>query len=199
MTERTTLPAAAACFAAMLLGACASNTTVILLPEKDGAKTAIAVQQGDKEVVLDKPYAAVRESPFGPYPYTASAQEVQTRFGAALAAQPPRPISFTLYFGTGQEELTPESKQVFEEVFVEIAKRPVPDVVIVGHTDAAGTDAINDALALRRAEAVRAMFVQRGVALEYTSAVGRGKRELLIPTADGVAEPRNRRVEIVVR
>src|SRR5262245_53029603 len=118
MTERTALRnAAAACCAAALLGACASNTTVVLLPERDGAKTSVSVQQGDREVVLDKPYAAVRESPFGPYPYTASAQEVEARFGPALAAQPPRPISFTLYFGTGQEELTPESKQVFEQAF----------------------------------------------------------------------------------
>ena len=57
----------------------------------------------------------------------------------------------------------------------------------------------NDALALRRAETVRAMLIARGVAPENIVAVGRGKRELLVPTADGVAEPRNRRVEIVVR
>jgi outer membrane protein OmpA-like peptidoglycan-associated protein len=46
---------------------------------------------------------------------------------------------------------------------------------------------------------VRAMLIAQGVAPASIATVGRGKRELLIPTPDGVAEPRNRRVEIVVR
>ena len=181
-------------------GACAFNTgTVVLLPEKGGRDTSVSVRQGDREVVLDKPYAAARESPFGPYAYTASAQEVAARFGAAIEAQPSRPTEFTLYFITGEDEFTPESRQVLEVVFTEIAKHPTPDVVVVGHTDGVGTDAVNDALALRRAETVRAQLIRRGVTPENIVAVGRGKREPLVPTPDGVAEPRNRRVEIVVR
>ncbi len=81
----------------------------------------------------------------------------------------------------------------------EIAKHPVPDIVVIGHTDSVGSDTFNDALALRRAETVRAMLIGRGLAPDSIVAVGRGKRELLVPTPDGVAEPRNRRVEIVVR
>jgi outer membrane protein OmpA-like peptidoglycan-associated protein len=42
-------------------------------------------------------------------------------------------------------------------------------------------------------------LIARGIASESIVAIGRGKRELLVPTADGVAEPRNRRVEILVR
>ena len=57
----------------------------------------------------------------------------------------------------------------------------------------------NDALARQRAETVRAALIARGARAENIVAIGRGKRELLVPTADGVAEPRNRRVEIVVR
>ena len=84
-------------------------------------------------------------------------------------------------------------------MFAELAKHPVPDIVIVGHTDSVGTDTFNDALALRRAETVRAMLIGRGLSPAGIAAVGRGKREPLVPTADGIAEPRNRRVEIVVR
>ena len=149
--------------------------------------------------MLDRPYAAARLTTSGPRPYTSNPQEVEVLFGAALAAQPLRPTSFTLYFIEGGDEFTAESKQILESVFSEIAKYPVPDLVIIGHTDRVGSDPFNDALALRRAESVRAALIRRGLAPENIVATGRGKREPLVPTADGVAEPRNRRVEIIVR
>ena len=178
---------------------CAQRGTVVLLPEKDGKPTAVVVKQNDKETVLDKPYAAVRETPFGSRPYTSTPEEVQSQFGPALASQPQRAVSFTLYFVEGKDEFTDESKRVVESLFSEIAKRPVPDVVVIGHTDALGSDQVNDALARQRAETVRAELIRRGVAPENIQASGRGKREPLIPTPDGIAEPRNRRVEIFVR
>ena len=189
----------AAAFAISALIGCASRGTVVLLPEKDGKPTAVVVKQGDKEAVLDKPYAAVHETALGPRPYAATPEEVQTKFGAALASQPQRAASFTLYFVEGKDEFTEDSKRIVEAVFNEIAKRPVPDVVVVGHTDGVGSDQLNDALARQRAETVRAELIRRGVAPENVQASGRGKREPLIPTPDGVAEPRNRRVEIFVR
>jgi outer membrane protein OmpA-like peptidoglycan-associated protein len=88
---------------------------------------------------------------------------------------------------------------VFESVFADLKQRKVADVVVVGHTDAVGSDAFNDDLARKRAESIRAALLARGLAATDVVAIGRGKRELLVPTADGVAEPRNRRVEIVVR
>jgi outer membrane protein OmpA-like peptidoglycan-associated protein len=70
---------------------------------------------------------------------------------------------------------------------------------VIGHTDAVGSNPFNDALSQQRAETVRAELIRRGVAPESIQASGRGKRDLLIPTPDGIAEPRNRRVEIFVR
>jgi outer membrane protein OmpA-like peptidoglycan-associated protein len=84
-------------------------------------------------------------------------------------------------------------------VFAEIAKRPVPDVLVMGHTDTVGTNQVNDPLSQQRAEVIRAGLIRSGIAPENITAAGRGKRELLVPTADGVVEPRNRRVEIIVR
>src|SRR6516164_212582 len=106
------------------LAGCYNTGTVILLPEKDGHNAAVEVKQGDQSYVLDKPYAAVKQWPAGGLPYTSDQNEVDARFGAALAAQPMRPESFTLYFVEGQDEFTAESKQVFETVFVEISKYP---------------------------------------------------------------------------
>jgi outer membrane protein OmpA-like peptidoglycan-associated protein len=184
---------------AIVLGACASKGTVVLLPEADGRDTAVTVRQGDQQVVLDKPYAGVQQTAFGPRAYQSSAQEVATTFGPALAAQPPRPKSFTLYFIEGKDELTEESKQVVDGVFAEIARHPVPDIVVIGHTDRVGSDPYNDSLARQRAETVRAELIRRGIAPDNVVASGRGSREPVVATAAGVAEPRNRRVEIIVR
>ena len=59
-------------------------------------------------------------------------------------------------------------------------------------------DQLRDRIAALRSRE-KAMLIGRGVRADDVVAIGRGKRELLVPTADGVAEPRNRRVEIVVR
>ena len=189
----------AAVMACALLGACASSGTVVLLPEKDGRQTAVAVKQGDKEVVLDQPYAAAKATYFGPRAYSASPQEVQSQFGSALAAQPSRPATFTLYFVGGTDEFTDESKQVVDKILSEIARRPVPDVQVVGHTDMVGSDPFNDALGQQRAETVREALIRRGIPPGDVTAISRGKRAPAVPTADGVAEPRNRRVDIIVR
>jgi OOP family OmpA-OmpF porin len=73
------------------------------------------------------------------------------------------------------------------------------EVQVTGHTDRVGSVADNAQLSLQRAEAVRAMLIQRGINSSFLRAVGRGEREPLIPTADQQAEPRNRRVEVIVR
>jgi outer membrane protein OmpA-like peptidoglycan-associated protein len=182
-----------------LLTGCAANERIILLPEKDGRPTSVVVRQGGRETVLDRPYAAAELSLADPWRYSATPEEVQSTFGAAIAAQPTRATHFTLYFIEGSDDLTEDSKLILESMFADLAKRAIPDVLVVGHTDAVGSDQYNDALATKRAQAVRAALIARGIPAEDVAAFGRGKRELLVPTPDGFAEPRNRRVEIVVR
>ena len=196
-----TLRWVAALLVAALLGACASKPqgTVVLLPDKDGRDAAVLVKQDGGELLLDRPYAAAQLSAGGPLKASSSAEQVQAQFGAALAARPLPPQQFTLYFVEGKDEFTDESKRAFDSVFAEIAKRPVPDVLVIGHTDKVGTDAFNDTLSRQRAEVVRRALVARGIAADSIVVVGRGKREPIVPTADGVAEARNRRVEILVR
>ena len=183
---------------AAIVSSCQTGT-VVLLPAADGKDTALVVKQRDGQTVLAEPYAATRLTTAGPQAYKADPQEVQALFGPALAAQPGRPTRFTVQFIESKDELTEESKVALEAIFAEIARRPVPDVLVVGHTDSVGSDQYNDALSRQRADVIRAGLIQNGIAPENIVAVGRGKRELLVPTADGVAEPRNRRVEIVVR
>jgi outer membrane protein OmpA-like peptidoglycan-associated protein len=197
MTSQRCLANLAIAFALVVAG-CQSGT-VVLLPEQDGKETAVVVKQRDGEVTLREPYAASKLSNTGPQAYKSSAEEVQALFGPALAARPERPVEFTLYFVEGKDELTDESKKIVNDVYAEIARRPAPDVLVIGHTDAVGSHQINDPLSLQRAELVRAGLIQNKIAPENIVAIGRGKRELFVPTDDGVAHPRNRRVVIFVR
>ncbi|MGE5090229.1 MAG: OmpA family protein [Candidatus Levyibacteriota bacterium] len=185
---------------ATLLAGCATPTgEVVLLPAQDGHPSVLAVKQGDREVVLDKPYAAAQTTTQGPRAIESSPKDVEAKFGRALAAQPTRPQTFTLYFVEGSNALTEESKRVFESVFPDIAKHPVPDIVVIGHTDSVGSDAYNDKLSLQRADAVRDALIQRGIPAADIVAEGRGKRDPLVATGEGVSEARNRRVEVIVR
>lgn len=193
--------ALAALLLVLLLGACASKPqgTVVLLPDAQGRSTAVTVKQNGGELLLDQPYAAAQLTDQGPQKATSSAEQVQARFGGALAARPLPPVQFTLYFIEGRDEFTDVSKREFDSVFAEIARRPVPDVLVIGHTDTVGNDAFNDNLSRQRAEVVRRALVARGIAAENIVVVGRGKREPIVATGDNVAEARNRRVEILVR
>ncbi|MEO7939974.1 MAG: OmpA family protein, partial [Burkholderiaceae bacterium] len=94
---------------------------------------------------------------------------------------------------------TAESAQGINAILAEIGRFPAPEIRIIGHTDTVGTAAINDQISTQRAQIVRARLIEQGVDPLRIEAVGRGRRELLVPTRDGVAEPRNRRVEIQVR
>jgi outer membrane protein OmpA-like peptidoglycan-associated protein len=185
--------------AVLLVGCAGPKETIVLLPNPAGQDTAVTVTQGTRQVVLAQPYAGARLSRGSAEAFPSNAQEVQVRYGSALAAQPLPPAQFTLYFVEGKDEFTDESKLIVDSVFAEIAKRPIPDVIVIGHTDSVGSDAANDTLSRQRADVVRAAFAARGLAADKVVTIGRGKRELAVPTGDGVAEPRNRRVEILVR
>ena len=172
----------------------------VLLPGQDGQMGAVSVTHGSEQRILDAPYATARIGVDGRLETgVATEAEVRRVWGEALAAQPPRPVSFLLYFLEGRDELTPESLRVIQQVFAEIGRRPAPQVAVIGHTDRVGTVPFNDALSLRRAQKIRDDMVKLGVPADQIQVAGRGEREPLVATEDEVAEPRNRRVEISVR
>jgi outer membrane protein OmpA-like peptidoglycan-associated protein len=125
--------------------------------------------------------------------------EAERLFGEVLESLPPEPRHFTLYFKFESEELTDESRQLVQDVVKEVKGRPVPDIAAVGHTDTTGSARSNVQLGLRRANAVRAILVNAGLSRSAISVASHGEAELLVRTADGVSEARNRRVEITVR
>ena len=176
------------------------NTYVVLLPEESGAPASVVVGEGAQALTLNQPFSGAtvdsegrieRKSP--------SAAEVDQTFAAALAAQPPKPISFTLYFDTNSTQVTTASRAQLEALMAEAARRQAVEVQVTGHTDRVGSDADNDRLSLQRAESVRAMLIRNGIKAPFIRAVGRGEREPLVPSADEQPEARNRRVEVTLR
>jgi outer membrane protein OmpA-like peptidoglycan-associated protein len=199
MAGRTAL----AGLALLLLVGCAKpmrDDLYVLMPDQEGKTGALSVQSGGQQAVLDQPYASARVTEPGRVAAgSVTEQEARQAFGAALEAQPARPTSFILYFLEGRDELTADSRALLGRILDEIARRPAPEIVAIGHTDRVGAMPYNDALSLRRAERVRDELVTVGIAADRIRVAGRGEREPLVPTPDEVAEARNRRVEINVR
>jgi OOP family OmpA-OmpF porin len=77
--------------------------------------------------------------------------------------------------------------------------QPVGAVDILGHSDRVGSVEANTQLSKARAVAVREALIARGVNAALIHTDGRGELDPVVPTPDGQAEPRNRRVEVVVR
>lgn len=171
-----------------------------VVPGADGHVGAVVVRTERDARVIDSAYGAQRIRGDGtPEAAKLSEAEVRATFGSTLAALPGRPRSFVLYFLEGKDELTGESKAEMDKVFGELKRRPLPDIVVIGHTDTVGSLAFNDRLSLARAERLRELMIGLGIPAQRIEAAGRGKRELLVPTEENVSEPRNRRVEINVR
>ena len=170
-----------------------------VLPAPDGHVGTIVVKGPQSEQVLNSAYASVRIEGASQTTSVLDAGQVREMFGSTLDALPGVATSFTLYFVEGKDELTPESQAQLESVFAELKRRPLPDIVVIGHTDTVGSLDFNDKLSRARADRMRELLIERGLPGERIQAAGRGKRELLVPTEDNVSEPRNRRVEINVR
>ncbi len=184
----------------LLLAGCPRQALFVVLPNAEGGGVgAITVEDGKTVTTLDQPYATA-ESRAGTSAPTAETQgDISVIFRRAFAAQPILPHHFRLYFILASDELTPESKIAYRAVFDDIKQRPVYEVEVIGHTDTLGDPAYNQALSLSRAAAIRGTLIRDGLDREAISIAGRGKRDLLVPTADQTPEPRNRRVEITVR
>ena len=191
--------------AAALATGCAPATRVVLLPQDGAAAGAVLVtpRQRDSQqpaAVLDAPYAQAEVRPrTGVETAPSDARAVQQRYGALLAVQPAAATRFTLFFMPGTSQLSPESSAELAEVLSQATARPGGEIVVTGHTDRVGTVESNDALSLQRARAIRELLIGRGFDASRVDAVGRGEREPVVPTADEVAEPKNRRAEILVR
>jgi outer membrane protein OmpA-like peptidoglycan-associated protein len=104
-----------------------------------------------------------------------------------------------VFFEFDSSKVTPDAIEILKSVADAAKKRSDSTVMLTGYADRAGSDAYNLALSGRRAEAVKAELENMGLSSGSISSEAKGEADPLVPTADGVAEPQNRRVEIVLR
>lgn len=186
---------------AFILAGCA-HSSLVLLPDEDGGHGAVAIQKtgkGGGETLVSEPNSRTNLDSARPVTRPLGAKGLSARELALLASLPPAPKSFSLYFLEGTTELTATSLARLDEIRADIARRPGVDVEVTGHTDTVGDPADNDALSRKRADEVVELLAGKGFERSIMSAVGRGERELKVPTDDNVSSPVNRRVEIIVR
>ncbi len=193
---RRTIPALASM---VLLAGCPRQALFVVLPNEGGGVGAITVEEGKTVTTLDQPYAAAESRADSSASVEESRGNISVIFRSAIAAQPILPHHFRLYFILGSDELTPASKAAYRAAFDDTMRRPVYEIEVIGFTDTLGDLLSNQALSLARARAIRDMLVRDGLDRQVISIAGRGKRDLLVPTADQTPEAGNRRVEITVR
>ncbi|WNC91576.1 OmpA family protein [Paraburkholderia sp. FT54] len=183
------------------LAACSTPDKIILLPDPDGKVGAVVVHSATAEQTIDKAYAGVDVSKGGTIEKTLDSQSsVQARYGELLAARPPRPMTFTIFFlFDSATELAPESSATVKKLKAVLATWPAPQLVVVGHTDLAGSQEFNDRLSMQRAQTVATFLIKQGIPPQQIETAARGKREPLVPTADGVPHRMNRRAVITIQ
>ena len=115
---------------------------------------------------------------------------------AAAPPAPPQPASFMVFFDMGSSTLNQQSQGVMQQAAA--AYKPGATVAATGYTDTVGTPAFNMVLSQRRADAAKAAMVKAGVPAAAITTSGKGEGDQLVKTGDGVAEPQNRRVQVLV-
>jgi outer membrane protein OmpA-like peptidoglycan-associated protein len=109
------------------------------------------------------------------------------------------PANFIVFFGFDQDNVNEGAAQVLNLVGSKYGDYKEGQILLVGHTDTAGSAAYNEALSLRRANNVRFKLIEMGVPASAIGVEARGESEPLEATADGVRNPQNRRVEITIK
>lgn len=185
---------------ALVLSACAPATRVSLLPQADGSPSAVEVRTLVTARVLNQPYQTAEVGGRGGIATgSTTADALRQQYPQLLTLKVVPPERFVLEFEPGTSTLTPDSQARLGDIIERARARSGGEIVVSGHTDRQGTLEANDRLSLERAQAIRTLLVERGFKPELVEAVGRGEREPLVPTDDEVAEPRNRRAELLVR
>ncbi len=193
------------CFSLMVtivIAACGPKSVVVLLPDPDGNVGRITVSNEAGSIQMDQAHLRTvvggsQKAPATPTPM--APDQVRKLFATALASQPPEPIHFMLYFYSDSADLLPDSKRTLPIVFDTIDQRMPTTISVIGHSDTRGDRQYNQALSLRRAQAVQNILEDAGIAQNIIEVSSHGEENPLVKTADGVANAQNRRVEVIVR
>jgi len=172
-----------------------------LLPDPEGRDTAIEVSNsaGTQEIRQVNQAVRVARADTAPTAPFAIDQSTVTRlFGAALDAVPDPEVRFVLHFDEASDSLNAESQAMMASILRAVRERHSTDISVTGHTDRTGTTEDNYRLGMRRAERVAGVLRAQGVQDASLFVTSHGESDPIMKTGPGIAEPQNRRVEVIV-
>jgi len=189
----------------LLSGCFPGRSVIVLLPDEDGKVGEVHVESGNKVVVVDEAYHSVTTTTsfFEPKsPETTTRQEVETTFKAAIAKEPQQRFRFekkTFYFLRNSSEMTPSSKALLPKIMESLRRKPPSSIYVVGHADRAGTEHYNRYISHQRANIMRQALIDGGIDTPIITISYLGESMPAVMTPDEVAEPKNRRAELVLQ
>jgi OOP family OmpA-OmpF porin len=148
----------------------------------------VELEKYNHSAMLGVRYALFQPAPAAP---AAPAQPV--------VQAPSAPRTYLVFFDWNRADLTTRAREIIGEAAQNTRRVSATRIEVAGHADRSGTPAYNQRLSQRRADAVAAELVSRGVSRSDIGVTAFGESRPLVATADGVREPQNRRVEIVLR
>lgn len=181
---------------------CAKKTTIVLLPDPDGkvGHVTVSTDAGSIDITQAREATTARGRKSIPAsPKILSQKAIDADFSPVLTMLPEQPVHFILYFKGGSTELTTDSTQTLPIILESISSKKSQNISVIGHSDTAGDRQYNLQLSQKRASAISRILVQQGVDSIFIKSTSHGEQNPLVKTADNVHEPRNRRVEVVVR
>jgi len=189
---------------AALAGCARSRSLVVLLPDPDGQVGAIRVETSQGFIALDKSYqaVAVTENKTPESTRLMTRQEVDVTFDRALATEASQRFRFkkqTFYCRRNSTDLTPESEPELPKAIQRLVATPPEEIFVVGHADRVGTESYNQQLSHKRALVVKRALVSNGINSKVIVVSFLGESKPRIVTPDEVEEPRNRRVELILK
>lgn len=129
-------------------------------------------------------------------PATAAAECVKKKSGQPTADK--ISIKAEALFDFDKAIVKPEGRKILDQVAARQAQIKLETIIAIGHTDWIGTDAYNQALSVRRADAVKAYLVSKGVPANRITASGKGKANPVADNRTAAGRALNRRVDVEI-
>lgn len=189
---------------AAMVGCARSRSLIVLLPDSEGHVGELLIETRRGTIAMDKPFYAVstvsNQAPESPR--SLKKHDIEVKFENALRAEPSQRFRFiknTFYCLKNSTELTPDSKSMLLKAIRQIITKPPLEIYVVGHADRMGTESYNQHLSHQRALSIQNELVANGSSSKIILISFLGESRPIINTPDEVEEPKNRRVEIILK